>query len=203
MSSQIKQCQDEGKIVTLSLGGAISQVGFSTDSQAQTFADQIWDMYLGGSGPQRPFGDAVLDGYVCGHFSFPSIFMSSLLYLLRRVDLDIESGDSTGYAAFVNRLREHAGNGTNQLYVTAAPQCPFPDAYIGQALNDAQFDAVYVQFCTFLTFLFYPPDDKSPYPRQKDNNYCGVAEPEVNFVSVSIGAFADNNVYTVTPVLQL
>ncbi len=55
----------------------------------------------------------------------------------------------------------------------------------------------------FLLFLFLPPDDKTPYPRQKDNNYCGVAEPEVNFVSVSIGAFADNNVYTVTPVLQL
>jgi hypothetical protein len=56
----------------------------------------------------------------------------------------------------VNRLRERAKNGTKKLYVTAAPQCPFPDAYIGQALNDAPFDAVYVQFCTFLLFVFTP-----------------------------------------------
>lgn len=62
MSSQIKECQDKGKIVTLSLGGAISQVGFSTDSQARKFADIIWDMFLGGSGNERPFGDAILDG---------------------------------------------------------------------------------------------------------------------------------------------
>lgn len=135
MSSQIKQCQDKGKIVTLSLGGAISQVGFSTNSQARTFADNIWNMFLSGSGQQRPFGDAILDG----------------------VDLDIEQGIPTGYAAFVNRLRERAKSGTNKLYVTAAPQCPFPDAHIGQALNDAPFDAVYVQFY---------------------NNYCGVADSE-------------------------
>lgn len=32
-------------------------------------------------------------------------------------------------------------------YITAAPQCPYPDAYIGTALNQASFDAVYVQFC--------------------------------------------------------
>ena len=42
MSSQIKQCQGRRKIVTHSLGEAIPQVGFSTDSQAQTFADKIW-----------------------------------------------------------------------------------------------------------------------------------------------------------------
>ncbi|KAF8492550.1 glycoside hydrolase superfamily [Russula emetica] len=125
MSSQIKQCQSKGKIVTLSLGGAISQIGFSTDSQGRTFADKIWDMFLSGSGQQRPFGDAILDG----------------------VDLDIEQGVPRGYAAFVNRLRDHAANGTNQLYT----------AYIGQALNDAPFDAVYVQFY---------------------NNYCGLADPK-------------------------
>lgn len=70
MSSQIKYCQDKGKIVTLSLGGAMSQVGFSTNSQAQTFADKIWDMFLSGSGEQRPFGDAILDGYAAHFVSF-------------------------------------------------------------------------------------------------------------------------------------
>ena len=36
----------------------------------------------------------------------------------------------------------------DRYYVTAAPQCPFPDAELGNALNSAFFDAVYVQFCS-------------------------------------------------------
>ena len=64
MSTQIEQCQASGTTVSISLGGEISQVGFTDDSEAENFADVIWDMFLGGSGPERPFGDAVLDGYV-------------------------------------------------------------------------------------------------------------------------------------------
>ena len=80
-----------------------------------------------------------------------ALFPFSIVYF--RVDLDIENGFSVGYAAFVNRLREHEKGGSNRLYITAAPQCVFPDAYIGEALNRASFDAVYVQFCTFLLFV--------------------------------------------------
>ena len=49
--------------MTLSLGGAGGSVGFSSDAQGESLADQIWDMFLGGSSATRPFGDAVLDGY--------------------------------------------------------------------------------------------------------------------------------------------
>lgn len=35
--------------MTLSLGGAASQVGFSNDTQAEMFGQLIWDMFLGGS----------------------------------------------------------------------------------------------------------------------------------------------------------
>ena len=38
--------------------------------------------------------------------------------------------------------------------MTAAPQCPYPDQNIGDALNEASFDAVYVQFCAYS--LFFP-----------------------------------------------
>ncbi|KAI0260435.1 glycoside hydrolase superfamily [Gloeopeniophorella convolvens] len=141
MASQIETCQKNGKIVTLSLGGADAKPGFSSDSQAEAFADQIWNSFLGGSSGPRPFGNAVLDG----------------------VDLDIEEGAPTGYAAFVNQIRSHAKGSTKRFYITAAPQCPFPDANIGQALNDASFDAVYVQFY---------------------NNYCGLDQPkEYNFAT--------------------
>lgn len=47
-----------------SLGGATGAVGFTSDAQAQAFADTIWDLFLGGASPDRPFGAAVLDGYV-------------------------------------------------------------------------------------------------------------------------------------------
>lgn len=55
-------CQSKGKIVTMSLGGATGSVGFSSDSQAETFADTVWNTFLGGSSSTRPFGNAVLDG---------------------------------------------------------------------------------------------------------------------------------------------
>ncbi|KAJ3490512.1 hypothetical protein NLI96_g1393 [Meripilus lineatus] len=124
VGADIKACQAKGKIVTISLGGATGSVGFSSDSQGQAFADTIWNLFLGGSSSLRPFGDAVLDG----------------------VDLDIEGGTSLGYAAFVNQIRSHASGASKKYYVTAAPQCPYPDAALGGVLNAAVFDAVYVQF---------------------------------------------------------
>lgn len=73
-----------------------------------------------------------------------------------RIDLDIESGKPDYYAAFVNRVRSHALNAPpavgsdapKRYYITAAPQCVFPDEYIGDTLSSVPFDAIYVQFCT-------------------------------------------------------
>ncbi|KAJ2799202.1 Chitinase 2, partial [Coemansia furcata] len=103
-----------------------------SDTQAQTYADSVWDMFLAGNSTQRPFDDAVLDG----------------------VDLDIEGGSTTGYAAFITQLRTRfVAGGSKQFYITGAPQCPFPDAMLGSTLNSAWFDMVFVQFY---------------------NNYCGL-----------------------------
>jgi chitinase len=62
MEADIKTCQAAGKTVTISLGGATASVGFSSESQAESFAEQIWNEFLGGSSDVRPFGTAVLDG---------------------------------------------------------------------------------------------------------------------------------------------
>ncbi|KAI5117744.1 hypothetical protein M0805_004933 [Coniferiporia weirii] len=131
LASDIEACQAAGKIVTISMGGATGGVSFTSDSQAQTFADTVWNLFLGGSSSTRPFGSAVLDG----------------------VDLDIEGGGSTGYAAFVTQIRSHAATANKPYYITGAPQCPFPDAYLGSVINAVGFDAIYVQFY---------------------NNYCGL-----------------------------
>ncbi|KAH8074808.1 glycoside hydrolase [Cristinia sonorae] len=161
IAADIKTCQSKGKIVTLSLGGATGQVGFSSDSQAQQFADQIWNMFLGGSSSTRPFGTSVLDG----------------------VDLDIESGGAAHYAAFVNQLRSHFNGASKKFFITAAPQCPFPDASIGDALNGASFDAVYVQFYNNFCGLNHASD----YNFATWDNWAKTKSPNKN-VKVYIGA---------------
>ncbi|KAG8757338.1 Chitinase 1, partial [Ceratobasidium sp. 428] len=124
LASSLKTCQAKGKLLTLSLGGAGGAYGFSSDAQGKQFADTVWNLFLGGSSSTRPFGDAVLDG----------------------VDLDIEAGTGTGYVAFVNQLRSHFTGASKKYYVTAAPQCVYPDAALGSVINNANFDAIYVQF---------------------------------------------------------
>ncbi|KZP27341.1 carbohydrate-binding module family 5 protein, partial [Athelia psychrophila] len=131
LAADIETCQAAGKIVTISLGGGAGSYGFTSDAQGQAFADTIWNIFLGGTSTTRPFGAAVLDG----------------------VDLDIEGGGSTGYAAFVTQLRSHMNGANKSYYITGAPQCPFPDAYLGSVINAVGFDALYVQFY---------------------NNYCGL-----------------------------
>lgn len=58
-----------------SLGGATGAVGFTSDAQAQAFADTIWDLFLGGASPDRPFGAAVLDGCVSVFTSYFFVFV--------------------------------------------------------------------------------------------------------------------------------
>ncbi|KAJ7655161.1 glycoside hydrolase family 18 protein [Mycena polygramma] len=126
LASSITTCQGKGKLVTLSLGGqsGSGSVGFTSDDQGTAFAQTIWNMFLGGTSSTRPFGTAVLDG----------------------VDLDIEGGNSVGYVAFVNKIRSLASGASKRYYVTAAPQCVYPDSALGSVLNAANFDAIYVQF---------------------------------------------------------
>ncbi|KAJ7919089.1 class III chitinase [Mycena leptocephala] len=124
LASDITTCQSKGKLVTLSLGGQSGSVGFASDAQGTAFAQTIWNLFLGGTSSTRPFGTAVLDG----------------------VDLDIEGGSGTGYAAFVNTIRSLASGASKRYYITAAPQCVYPDGSLGSVLNTANFDAIYVQF---------------------------------------------------------
>jgi len=124
-SADIKTCQAAGKKILLSLGGAAGSYGFTSDSQAETFADTVWNLFGGGSSSTRPFDDAIIDGF----------------------DLDIEGGSTTGYTAFVNRLQTHyATDSSKSYYISAAPQCPLPDAYLNTVLTTAHVDFIFVQF---------------------------------------------------------
>ncbi|KAF9160216.1 Chitinase 1 [Actinomortierella ambigua] len=124
IGADIKTCQARGKALVISIGGAAGQYSLDTPEQGTAFAQQIWDTFLGGSTSQRPFGDAVLDG----------------------VDLDLESGTNRGYPAFVNALRAKFATSSRPFYITAAPQCPYPDHALSASLNVAWFDLVWIQF---------------------------------------------------------
>ncbi|EMD33967.1 glycoside hydrolase family 18 protein [Gelatoporia subvermispora B] len=164
LASDIETCQAAGKIVTMSLGGATGAAGFTSDSQASEFATTIWDLFLGGSSSTRPFGSAVLDG----------------------VDLDIEGGSTEYFPTFVSSLRSLMNSGSKQYYITAAPQCPFPDAYVGSVINAEPFDAVYVQFynnyCELTEF-----SDPNDWDFSVWDNWAKTTSPNPN-VKVYIGA---------------
>ncbi|XP_020204672.1 acidic endochitinase [Cajanus cajan] len=116
LSSDIKSCQAKGIKVLLSLR---ADVGSHT-IDASEVATYLWNNFLGGQSPTRPLGPAVLDG----------------------IDFDIEGGSNQHWGHLARFLKGYG----KQVYITAAPQCPFPDAWIGNALTTGLFDYVWVQF---------------------------------------------------------
>ncbi|KAM5555527.1 acidic endochitinase-like [Rosa sericea] len=122
VSTDIKNCQNKGIKVLLSIGGGAGNYGLSSDDDAGKVADYIWNNFLGGQSSSRPLGDAVLDG----------------------VDFDIEKG-GPHYDALARKLSQYSQRG-RKVYLGAAPQCPFPDQYVNGALSTGLFDYVWVQF---------------------------------------------------------
>ncbi|ERN09182.1 acidic endochitinase [Amborella trichopoda] len=119
-SDQIKSCQSQGVKVMLSIGGGAGSYGLDSADDARNVADYLWNNFLGGQSSSRPLGDAVLDG----------------------IDFDIERGTMQ----YWDELARSLANRGQKVYLTAAPQCPFPDAWMGGALNTGLFDYVWVQF---------------------------------------------------------
>ncbi|XP_047132367.1 uncharacterized protein LOC100214393 isoform X1 [Hydra vulgaris] len=131
IAEHIKECQKNGKKIVVSLGGASGLYGFNSADEAQEFANTVWNLFLGGSSTVRPFKSAVLDG----------------------VDLDIEASSPLYYTTFVQAIRLLMSKDITKKYlITGAPQCPFPDYYLGPSKDTVlydigeEFDYLYVQF---------------------------------------------------------
>lgn len=125
IGEDIQTCQSLGKKVFLSLGGAAGSYGFSNDEEAETFATTLWNTFGEGSGKEeRPFDDALIDGF----------------------DFDIENNNPTGYTALVKKLRNYFSSGSKNYYISAAPQCFYPDSSIGELLSNGDVDFAFVQF---------------------------------------------------------
>ncbi|XP_074283964.1 acidic endochitinase Pun g 14, amyloplastic-like [Silene latifolia] len=89
-------------------------------SEVATF---LWNNFLGGTSTSRPFGNAILDG----------------------IDFDIEAGTGANYDVLAKALQGHSTS-QRKVFLSAAPQCPFPDAHLSAAINTGVFDFVWVQF---------------------------------------------------------
>ncbi|XP_058769850.1 hevamine-A-like [Vicia villosa] len=119
IGDHIKYCQSRGITVLLSIGGGIGRYSLASREDASDFSRYLWNTFLGGTSFSRPFGDAVLDG----------------------IDFDIELGSAQNWQYLAQFLKDYHG-----VYLSAAPQCPFPDRLLGRALATGLFDFVWVQF---------------------------------------------------------
>lgn len=123
VSNGIRNCQGQGIKVMISIGGGEGNYTLSSDYDAGAVAEYIWNNFLGGWSNSRPLGDAVLDG----------------------VDFDVEQGGAH-YATLARRLSQYNNRRGKRIYLTAAPQCPFPDHWLNDALRTGLFDYVWIQF---------------------------------------------------------
>lgn len=121
------------------MGGATyTEGGFGDADSATAAAQNVWAMFgpeQADSGVLRPFGSAVVDGF----------------------DYDFESATSNmvPFGVELRRLMDEAtASGDKPYYITAAPQCPFPDEANREALDGGVF-------FDFIMIQFY-------------NNYCGI-----------------------------
>ncbi|TVT99385.1 hypothetical protein EJB05_55273, partial [Eragrostis curvula] len=126
LASEIASCQSSGIKVILSIGGGTESYGLASTDEAQRVASYIWNNFLGGTSPNRPFGNAVLDG----------------------IDLDLVTGFGPHYDDLAKNLTWlYRGDTAGKTYLlTAAPRCPYPDASLGTAFSTVLFDHLWVQF---------------------------------------------------------
>lgn len=125
IGADIKTCQSLGKTVLLSLGGGVGDYGFNDVASATKFADTLWNKFGAGQDAERPFDDAIVDGF----------------------DFDIEHGSTTGYPELATALRSKFAQDTSKNYfLSAAPQCPYPDASLGDLLSKVPLDFAFIQF---------------------------------------------------------
>ncbi|KAF2650357.1 glycoside hydrolase family 18 protein [Lophiostoma macrostomum CBS 122681] len=128
IAADIASCQSQGKTILLSLGGdSYTEGGFTSAATAISTANHIWAMFgpqQYGSSVLRPFGSSAIDGF----------------------DFDFEA-NASNLASFANQLRTLMNSATSKkFYLSAAPQCPFPDWYNKDIIDNVALDWLNVQY---------------------------------------------------------
>lgn len=127
LSQEIKSCQALGIKVSLSIGGGAGSYTLNSthNGDATNDALYLWNNFLGGESSSRPLGDAVLDG----------------IDFVAAWDPSSKHRDKLAKA-----LMKYKEQSKTKFYLSAAPECPFPDANLQPALNTGVFDYVWVMF---------------------------------------------------------
>ncbi|KAJ3072003.1 Chitinase 1 [Podochytrium sp. JEL0797] len=144
IAADILHCQSLGIRVGISIGGAVGSVGLGVGKGAP-IAQDIWNNFLGGS---TPLANRVLPGVI-----------------LDGIDIDVESNDganNAGYAELTNSLRALIVASGKPYYISAAPQCPIPDANMDYTLKNGWFDFVSVQFYSALCGIGFSGPQQGP-----------------------------------------
>ncbi|CAF9926976.1 MAG: Chitinase 2 [Gomphillus americanus] len=128
LASAIQTCQSAGVEIIMSLGGASGAYSLSSQEQAQEIGQNLWDAYGNSqnSNIPRPFGSTFVNGW----------------------DFDIEANSGNEYYQYmIETLRSNfASDLGNTYFITAAPQCPIPEPNMGEIIQAAQFDKLWIQF---------------------------------------------------------
>ncbi|KAI8540436.1 hypothetical protein RHMOL_Rhmol09G0264100 [Rhododendron molle] len=124
ISNQIRYCQRKGIKVMLSIGGVVGDYSLASKADAKNVSLYLWNNYLGGCSPNRPFGAAVLDG----------------------VDFYIKQSFDLYWDDLARYLHGFSKRGKKKVYLSAAPGCAYPDSSLGKALKTGLFDFVWVLY---------------------------------------------------------
>ncbi|RFU24615.1 hypothetical protein B7463_g11730, partial [Scytalidium lignicola] len=128
LTQAIATCQAAGVKIILSVGGASGSYSLSSQAEAETIGQYIWESYgnSGNTTVQRPFGDNFVNGF----------------------DFDIEVNEGSQYYPYmISTIRSNfASDPSNTYYITGAPQCPIPEPNMGIIIGNATFDYLWVQF---------------------------------------------------------
>ncbi|QKX62534.1 uncharacterized protein TRUGW13939_09695 [Talaromyces rugulosus] len=128
LASAIETCKSHGVKIILSLGGGSGAYSLQSQAEAEAIGQNLWDAYGNTSQGNipRPFGKTFVDGW----------------------DFDIEKPEGSQYYQYlISVLRSNfASDPSHVYYISGAPQCPLNEPYMRQAIQEAVFDYLWVQF---------------------------------------------------------
>ncbi|KAB2574556.1 Endochitinase 3 [Lasiodiplodia hormozganensis] len=177
LAAQVQKCQDRGKKIFISIGGATSNTSLDNDADAQAAARRLWQLFGQGSESSdlRPLGKVSVDGF----------------------DIDHEVGSPSNYDTFAKALRSLLATASKPMWISAAPLCALTNRSIGPKTL-ALVDFIFVRFynskaCSIGTKGFAAslnkwytsmPEPEAAFPKfclsglSFDNNNSGFVRPE-------------------------
>ncbi|XP_020232093.1 acidic endochitinase [Cajanus cajan] len=141
LQPEIEYCQQKGIKVILSIGQdrptlKTGNRHYRSAEAAQELATYLLENYL--SGKAGPLGNVALDG----------------------IDIaDVADGDNLKWDEVVTAI--NASTTARKIYLSASPQCVYPDYYLGKAIETGLFDYIWVEFFNPNPDCIYANNDAS------------------------------------------